>query len=237
MRRERLVAGCCAVGMAMLALLLFSRPVEAEMYVAGQIGAHLPNDANNVEFSRSGSPAIATGNDLTLQNSLMYGAKLGYYFDVEALDVDLGIETEVFNATPHFKQQAWAITNLDSTGAPIAGSEVVATLPGLTNRVLTWAPVVALVRYKIGAFEPYAGVGLGVFFSRLSNGTDSSSGTDVGLNTQVGIRYRANKNLSLFTEWKYNYANISRSNFLGSGLDISYGYSVNIVAGGIGYHF
>lgn len=225
MRRVCSVAGYCAVGMGMLALLLFSRPVEAEMYVAGQIGAHLPNDASKVEFSVSG--ATVGGSDLALQNSLMYGAKLGYYFDsVKLGNFNLGVETEVFNATPHVKQQEWTI-----------GGVSLGTAPGLTNRVLTWAPVVVLVRYQVGAFEPYAGVGLGVFFSRLSDGTDSSSATDVGLNTQVGIRYRVNKNLSLFTEWKYNYANISHSNFVGSGVDLSYNYNVHIVAGGIGYHF
>jgi opacity protein-like surface antigen len=103
---------------------------------------------------------------------------------------------------------------------------------------LTWAPIVALVRYQAGAFEPYAGVGLGVFFSRLSDGTNSSGGTDVGLNTQVGLRYRVNQNISVFTEWKYNYANISHSDFLGvGGLDMSYNYNAHIVAGGLGYHF
>ena len=210
--------------MGMLALVLFSRPVQAEMYVAGQIGAHMPNDASNVEFSAAGG--TVGGSDLALQNSLMYGAKAGYYFDsVKLGNFNLGVETEVFNSTPHVKQQGWT-----------AGG-VTETLPGLTNRVLTWAPVVALVRYQAGAFEPYAGVGLGVFFSRFAFGTNSSSSTDVGLNTQVGIRYRVNPNLSLFTEWKYNYANISHSNFIGIPVDFSYNYNAHIVAGGIGYHF
>ena len=224
MRRFYSVAGCCAIGMGMFALLLFSRPVQAEMYVAGQIGAHMPNDASNVEFSAGGG--TVGGSDLALQNSLMYGAKVGYYFDqVKFGNFNLGVETEVFNSTPHLKQQGWT-----------AGGAT-ETLPGLTNRVLTWAPVVALVRYQAGAFEPYAGVGLGVFFSRLALGNFSSSSTDVGLNTQVGIRYRVNPNLSLFTEWKYNYANISHGNFIGIPVDFSYNYNAHIVAGGIGYHF
>jgi len=218
----------------MLALVLFSRPVQAEMYVAGQIGAHMPNDASNLEFSAAG--VTVGGSDLALQNSLMYGAKVGYYFDsVKLGNFNLGVETEVFNATPHVKQQAWTVA-----GIPLALLGVPA-VPGLSNRVLTWAPVVALVRYQAGAFEPYAGVGLGVFFSRLSDGTDSRSSTDVGLNTQVGIRYRVNQNLSLFTEWKYNYANISHTNIFSipgiGAVDVSYNYNAHIVAGGIGYHF
>jgi opacity protein-like surface antigen len=184
----------------------------------------MPKDASSVEFSAGGT--TVGGSDLALQNSLMYGAKAGYYFDsVKLGNFNLGVETEVFNSTPHLKQQT----------ATIGG--VTGTLPGLTNRVLTWAPVVALVRYQAGAFEPYAGVGLGVFFSRLSDGTNSSGGTDVGLNTQVGLRYRVNQNISVFTEWKYNYANISHSNVVGTPLDLSYNYHVHIVAGGLGYHF
>jgi hypothetical protein len=131
--------------MGMLALLLFSRSVQAEMYVAGQIGAHLPNDASNVKFSASGFTAGAS--DLALQNSLMYGAKLGYYFDSLKLgNFNLGIETEVFNSTPHVKQQQLTIQGIPQ-----------GTAPGLSNRVLTWAPVVVLVRYQAGCvlFPPF----------------------------------------------------------------------------------
>jgi opacity protein-like surface antigen len=97
--------------------------------------------------------------------------------------------------------------------------------------------VIVVVRYQAGAFEPYAGVGLGVFFSHISDGTDSSSSTDVGLNTQLGLRYRVTNNVSVFGEWKYNYANINHTNIGGSGLDLSYNYNANIFAAGLGYHF
>jgi opacity protein-like surface antigen len=157
----------------------------------------------------------------------MYGAKAGYYFDsLKVQNFNLGVETEVFNSTPHIKQQQATIGGISGT------------LQGFTNRVLTWAPLVVVVRYQAGAFEPYAGVGLGVFFSRISDGTTSSSSTDIGLTTQLGLRYRVNPNLSLFGEWKYNYANIDHSNFAGaSGLDVSANYSASILAAGVGYHF
>lgn len=223
MRHVRYTLGVCSVAMGMFCLTL---PLQAEMYVAGQMGVNMPRDLSNVEVSSSGTSVGLS--DLSLQNSLMYGAKAGYYFDsLKLQNFNLGVETEIFNSTPHIKQQ-----ELTFGGAPVG------TLRGLTNRVLTWAPVVVLVRYQAGAFEPYAGVGLGVFFSRLARDTDSSSSTDVGLNTQLGLRYRVNPNLSLFGEWKYNYAHIDNSNFLGAnGLDLSYNYNANIYAAGIGYHF
>ena len=210
--------------MGVLGLLLLSRPVQAELYVAGQVGVHVPNDASNVTWSASGTQF--PGSDLSLQNSLMYGAKLGYYFDrVKAGPFNLGIETEVFNATPHFQQQGGTVGNL-----PV-------TVIGLHNRVLTWAPVVVLLRYQAGAFEPYAGVGLGVFFSNLAARSRSDGSIDVVLNTQAGIRYRVDQHLSLFTEWKYNYANIEHDKVAGSSFSLSYDYNVHIVAGGVGYHF
>jgi len=218
------VIGSYSCTVAMCVFVFFSHPVQAELYVAGQIGAHMPNDASNVTWGGVGHEV--GGSDLALQNSLMYGAKLGYYFDqVKLGKFNLGVETEVFNATPHLKQQ----------GATIGG--ITSTLSGLTNRVLTWAPVVVLVRYQAGAFEPYAGVGLGLFFSNLAGGDYSDTRTHVGLNTQVGIRYRVNQNLSLFTEWKYNHTNIEHLNIAGSALSLSYDYNVHLVAGGIGWHF
>jgi opacity protein-like surface antigen len=163
---------------------------------------------------------------------VQYGAKAGYYFDsLKTMQPPawqhfrLGVETEVFNSTPHIKQQDITIGGVNVGTA------------GFTNRVLMWAPLAVVVRYQAGAFEPYAGVGLGVFFSRLSDGTDSSSSTDVGLNTQLGLRYRVTDNLALFGEWKYNYANISHNNLAGSGAHVSANYNANILAFGVGYHF
>jgi opacity protein-like surface antigen len=153
----------------------------------------------------------------------MYGAKLGYYFDSLKW---LAVETEVFNATPHIKQQDLTINGVN-----------LGTLPGINNRVLTWAPVNIVVRYQAGKFEPYAGVGLGVFFSHLSMDDFSSSSTDVGLNTQLGLRYRVTNAISVFGEWKFNHARVSHTNLVGTGIDVSAEYNAHILAFGVGYHF
>jgi opacity protein-like surface antigen len=211
-----------AFALLSLSFVLASLPAHAEMYVAGQVGVTLPADLSNVEWSAGG--ATFRGNDLSLHNSVMYGAKLGYYFDSLKW---LGIETEVFNATPHVKQQNYTVG-----GMPLG------TVPGVNFRVTTWAPVNIVVRYQAGAFEPYAGVGLGVFFSRFAAEGSSSSSTDVGLNTQVGLRYRIATNLALFGEWKYNYANINHSDVAGAtGLNLSSDYRAHHLVFGVGYHF
>lgn len=157
------------------------------MYVAGQVGLTVPQDAGDIDLSSSSVPGITVRtSDLELKNSVMYGAKLGYYFDALKW---LGVETEVFNTTPHVKQQPITIPGI----GPLFSN-------GFNLRVTTWAPVNIVARYQMGQFEPYAGVGLGIFFARLKDGAtgESTSSTKPGLNTQVGLRYRPTNRVAVF---------------------------------------
>src|SRR5512145_2557535 len=132
--------------LALAVVVLHSAPARAEMYVAGQVGVTLPNSASSIDYSTGAAPGVTLrGNDLDLQTSVMYGAKLGYYF--ESLKW-LGVETEVYNSTPHVKQQ-----NVVVGGIPLG------VISGSYLRVLNWSPITVVVRYQAGKFEPYAGVG------------------------------------------------------------------------------
>jgi opacity protein-like surface antigen len=228
MRRLRSVTGLSFVVVGVLCVTLFSRPVQAEMYVAGQMGVSIPNRFSNIQGVDSS--AGLTVSDLSLQNSFVYGAKLGYYFDSMKW---LGVETEVFNSTPHFKQQDAAIS--------VPGFSATLNLTGQSLRVLNWAPVNVVVRHQMGQFEPYAGVGMGVFFANIKDGQtgESSSSTNVGLNTQLGLRYLVTENVSLFGEWKYSRAsfNFSPSSPTQATGGVKGDYSANILAFGVGYHF
>ena len=228
MRRFGYMVGVCFVAVGLLCLTQPVGPLQAEMYVAGQVGVTIPNDASNIEGV--GPAAGVKLTDLSLHKSIMYGAKVGYYFDSVKW---LGVETEVFNTNPNIKQQAGTFS--------VPGASTTVTLPGQDLRVLTWAPLNVVVRYQAGQFEPYAGVGMGVFFSRLHDGQsgESSSSTKVGLNTQLGVRYLVTKNLAVFGEWKYNRASF---NFDPSSPTQATGgfkgdYSANLFVFGVGYHF
>ena len=223
--------GRYAWGLAVLAAGVFSLtapggPAWAEMYVAGQVGMTLANDLFNVKGA--GPNQGISFSDTSLQDSFMYGAKLGYYFESMKW---LGVETEVFNTNPNIKQQ-----NITASGP---GGSVSFNNPGSTLRVLNWSPVTVVMRYQAGRFEPYVGVGMGVYFSHLSSGGESTSDTNVGLNTQLGLRYKVTQNLSVFGEWKTNrvkfHFDASSPNGNAGGFKADYG--VNIVAFGIGYHF
>lgn len=196
------------------------------MYVAGQMGVSIPNSFSNIEGV--GSNAGGTISDLSLQKSFMYGAKLGYYFDSMKW---LGVETEVFNSTPHVNRQTATLS--------FGGASATGTLSGKDVRVLNWAPINIVVRHQMGQFEPYAGVGMGVFFANLTESGESSSSTKVGLNTQLGLRYLVTQNVSLFGEWKYNRAsfNFAESSPTQAAGRVKGDYSTNIFAFGVGYHF
>ena len=137
MRHLRAVIGWGFVVAEVLILALFSRPVQAEMYVAGQGGGvSFPNSLSNLEGVDS--QAGLTFSDLSLHKSVMYGGKLGYYFDSLKW---LGVETEGFNSTPHIKQQPATVS---FGGAPLG----TATLTGQDIHVINWAPINVVVRYQ-----------------------------------------------------------------------------------------
>jgi opacity protein-like surface antigen len=215
--------------LALVVLLLVCSPSRAETYVAGQVGASIPNKFSNVE----GVDSLAglKFSDLSLQNSFMYGGKLGYYFDSVKW---LGIETEVFNTNPNLKQQNVTVT---AAGIGAASGSVI----GQHVRVLNWAPINVVVRYPGERFQPYAGVGMGVFFARIHDSAsgESSSDTKVGLNTQLGLRFLVTQHVALFGEWKYNRAsfNFSDSTPTAATGGLKGDYSAHILAFGLGYHF
>ena len=182
----------------------------AETYIAGQFGVTLPsvlpssfdNGLTNSELTGIFAPG-STISDQSLQKSILYGAKVGHYFRAVPW---LGLEAEVYNTTPHIKQQ---VTTFSGPSGPVGSVE----LPGLHFRVLTVAPFNVMFRFPKTRLQPYVGVGPGLFFARIedpaltSNNTQSSMG--FGLNAQAGVRYYITRQIALFGEGKFNYTKFS----------------------------
>jgi outer membrane protein W len=226
MRRLLSVFGMGGLALGVFCLMQPVGLAQAELYVAGQVGANLPSSYSNVEWS-AGGPS-ASGNNLSLENSVMYGGKIGYYFDsLKIGGFNLGIETEAYSAKANIKNQNVTI-----------GGVAVGSLGEISNRVTTWAPINIVVRYQAGMLEPYAGVGVGVFFSSLSTGNITDTSTDVGVNTQLGLRFRVTNNFALFGEWKFNHASgVSHTLPNTGGLNVSADYNANVLAFGAAFHF
>lgn len=220
------------LGILLFALSFFgSAPARAEWYVAVQAGATLPQPLSNVDETGIPLPTTPSGtkvSDLALKSAIMYGAKVGYYFDSVKW---LGLETEVFRASPNVKQQS--VTETEP-----GGPSTTAVKPG-ANLIVTTVALNLVARAQIGSVEPYVGVGVAGFLAQLDlenrNGLQPlylSSGRP-GLNTQFGLRYRLNERLAFFGEWKFNY---SRFTFDSPAI-IHATYEAHHLVVGVGYHF
>ncbi|HKY72025.1 MAG TPA: outer membrane beta-barrel protein [Nitrospira sp.] len=204
---------------SLLSLWLLTSFSHAEMYVAGMAGYTAPNDLTNVKGT--GAASVLSLSDLELQSSVAYGGKVGYFLPSARW---FGVETEVYNTTPHVKQQAVTVSGF--------GLSVPATITGFHLRVLTWG-INAVVRYPGKIVQPYAGVGLGMFFAKATFQGQSDSDTAPGLNALAGLRVFATDHLAIFAEYKYNRATFNLPNAIGIEAD----YSANIFMGGLSYHF
>jgi opacity protein-like surface antigen len=102
-----------------------------------------------------------------------------------------------------------------------------------------------VARAQMKGFEPYAGVGVGLFFARLQDQTGASSSDNgvPGFNALAGYRsfLTDDGRLALTVEYTYQRANLSLSNVLNPSLGLGSGlsgiYEAHGVTAGLSYHF
>jgi opacity protein-like surface antigen len=231
--------GIFAIALTISSMGLTVQNAYPEAYVAGQLGVALPSlggGLTNVELNGFSPPVEIS--DRPLASSFLYGAKAGYYFPQVSW---FGLETEVYNTTPHMKQQQTSVTIPPGTVIPGLGTVTAGTVPvnfgGNHLRVLTWAPVNLMFRYPKMNLQPYIGLGLGVFFAQ-ANVTEqgfeaSQSNTRVGLNVKAGAEYFITRHVTIFGEWKFNHVRFNFDEALGMAAT----YNMHFVTGGLSYHF
>ena len=170
------------------------------------------------EFGTNSSVNVS---DLALARTGIGGLKAGFSPSYAKW---MAIETEVFYASPHFKQQSVTVTG--------SGGSATGDFAGSHTRVATWA-LNWIVRYPGEWIQPYAGAGFGVFWGRLADsGGTSSSDVSPGLNALAGIRAKLGQHFVFFTEYKYN-----RTSFDFSAADFHVVYQAHYVVGGLGFQF
>jgi len=209
-------------GLVLVSLFL-SAQARAELYVAGEGGYTMPNNLEHVEGR--GTQGGVQFSDLSLKNSYLYGARVGYFL-AEPKEGGLGVEIEAYNTTPSVSQQ----TATRSSGGPLS-------VNGVRLRMTTAAVNLVARTPRFKEFQPYAGVGLGFFVSETSGTAATSTSNTAGLNTFVGLRYFFKERFALFGEYKYNRTSLHYENFLGPNAGIRATYSTNLFIGGLAYHF
>ena len=86
-------------------IMLFTPHAYAETYVAGQVGVTLPSIGSGLSNTDL-TGALSRGPHFPIRHSRplsSYGAKAGHYFTAAPW---VGLEAEVYNTTPHIKQQS-----------------------------------------------------------------------------------------------------------------------------------
>ena len=199
------------MGMAamVLALPCLSR---AETYVAGLAGYGLSAQLTDVRMAGG-----VTGSNLGLQNSPIYGLKIGHFLDNLKY---FGGEAELYTATPYLKQQQLTLSSPSGTQT--------ATIPGAHQRVTT-AAFNVVYRYPGQVVQPYAGVGLGFFWFAPPTST-AGSAVRPGVNVLAGTRAFVTKQVAVFGEYKYNHTSYPGGDFRAS-------YNAHFAVFGVEYHF
>ena len=222
----------------------------SEMYIGGQIGTTFFGDNNKLtrvdltDLSPPGStltpPGSMSGRDLA--SSPVLGGKIGYYFPQVQW---FGLEAEAYYTTPHIEQQSTRVSiipgsTLNGVG-PVAGGDAISGLSGDLFRVITVAPFNLIFRYHKTRFQPYVGIGPGIFLARVKTtlagfeGTQSS--TRVGLNVKVGGEYFFTKHISGFGEVRYNYTTLNFDANDAGAFGFKAIYNPVIFSFGVNYHF
>lgn len=192
-----------------------------EPYVAVFGGINLAQPLTNVHGLQDLSSVHLS--DLDLARSPIYGVKAGLF--LPSPQSWFGLETEVFYSNPHVKQQPVTATGSKSGTDSLGGAHI---------RMTTWA-FNWVARYPGERFQPYAGVGLGIFWARLSGNDYGGSGSDtsLGLNALAGVRLLVTRHIGLFAEYKYNRASFD----LGGDVMLHTLYQAHNLVGGLSVHF
>jgi hypothetical protein len=230
------------------------RRPEGEVYVSGFGGFTWGHYLSDVEGRGSLNGQQFGGRDLA--NSGVYGAKIGY-FHPGRLNW-LGLEVEGFNSTPHVEQQAGGLPGTHLRVTTLAFNAIARTRLGCRKRDdvrhrgegrlgadgrvhdsdddrTHWSPLDENLRCPL---QLYAGAGPGIFFAETSNqfGRSTDNGR-IGLNALAGAKYFMTRNLAVYAEYKFNYAQFDFTQVQGSTAGLTGNYMASHVVGGLAWHF
>jgi opacity protein-like surface antigen len=203
---------------------VFSATARAEWYVGGYGGVSAPGALSNVTVSDAtlgGGVTNARIQDLDLESGLLGGVKGGYFFEKRPW---LGIETDLYTLKPDVKQQT-------IVGGTASGSVFADNFPNTSLRLTVWTVNLIIRSPSMSdVFQPYGGIGYGMFFATGSKNGQSNTQITPGFQFIAGARYVLTQEWALFGEFKYNNAEIKFSGIKGS-------YDSQTFVAGLMWHF
>lgn len=209
-------------------ILIPTQSTHAETYIAGQFGATFPQKLEEVRITTPGFTNLTVSN-IDLQNSFVYGAKIGHYFSSIPW---LGLESEIFLTNPNVKQQSLVFSGP-------GGSITIPGVAGFSLRVINLAPLNIMFRIPGYRIQPYLGGGPAILLARLQDKItqDRQTSTRVGINGLVGLRFYLTKNWTIFAEGKFTGLTTFKFKETANLDGFNAKYNAIHTVAGIGWHF
>jgi len=222
-----------------LAVLLGFSPASAEWYVSGYAGLAIPTDQDvDINGSAFGiSVADVTLKDVDLDNSAVFGGKVGYFFESWP---HFGLELDAYHFNPDVGPQtvqaSGTILGLPVVGATIF-SELDIDVTGIALNAILRGMTAKSNDFPEGRFHGYIGVGPGIFISNLEapGTTLDDTSTVVGGQVLAGMKFFLIDHLSLFGEYKFVFTD--QFKFETTGTTVEANIIAHLIYGGIAYHF
>ena len=203
---------------------LLTTEAQAEWYVGGYGGIAAPGGLSNTTVS---NPTLGGGvtdgriNDLALKSGLLGGVKGGYFFESRPW---LGIETDLYTLKPDVKQQT-------IVGGTASGRVFADSIGPIPFRLSVWAVNLIIRSPSMSeVFQPYGGIGYGLFFATGSEGGLQNTQINPGFQFVAGARYVLTPEWAFFGEFKYNNTEIRFNGIKGH-------YDSQNFVGGLMWHF
>jgi len=203
-------------GIVALALLAWPLAVSAEPYLAGFVGAAFTQNKDLETSLELNGTSFVDGDarNLKFETSLLFGGKVGYFFEGRELWSNFGLEAEGFHFEPNVRQQTARFVGTLG-GAPadrqirVQHADIEITGAAL-NLLYRW-PLAVREEFPHGRLQPYVGVGLAVLIAELSTTTTpfdvntSISDTNVqpALQLLAGVRTFVTRHIAVFAEYKF----------------------------------
>lgn len=189
---------------------LLTTTAQAEWYVGGYGGISVPGGLSNTTVSDAtlgGGVTDARINDLELKSGFLEGVKGGYFFESRPW---LGIETDLYTLKPDVKEQT-------IVGGTASGTVFADNIPNTSLRLSVWAVNLIIRSPSMSeVFQPYGGIGYGLFFATGSEGGLTNTQINPGFQFVAGARYVLTPEWAFFGEFKYNNTEIRFSGIKGN---------------------
>lgn len=198
----------------LILLVAVATPIGAgaEGFVDLRVGGSFTED-NDVELS---VPGASIDIPTEYEDSVNGGIRAGYWFDSLPW---LGLAADVSYFAP----------DDDTPGGP--EYDIIPVSPLLMGRI----PIATTEEFPHGRFQPFLGVGPGIFVSLADFGAAGDDDTvEVGVDIHAGVNVQVTRMVSVFAEYRYTYV---EPEFEVQGLDIEPELSTHHVGVGVGFHF